>query len=520
MLEPLALRPAWTRRLGIRAQLLALLLPSMAALLAVDSWIDYHAYSATLSDAYDQVLVGRVLALDDSVSVDARGLIELKQPFAEPSVPEAMQARQKQLHVGVVPLDGSGRPEGPERMLAGQADLPAPGTPPHGATGAGRAGAISFYEAEYHGDRVRIAALSRVMQDGAGRRNELRIRAAESTSRREEARQDLLRRELLAVVRMLLAMVAAVWIGLAWILKPLEQLRDRLRQRPAQHLAPLDESQVPGEVVPLVQAVNHHIADYRALLLQQAEFLADASHQLRTPLAIMMTQAGYALREQDPQRTRETLHAILAQLGRSRRLSDQLLAMAHASRTEEAEEAPVVDLNRIARDVVLQYLTLAHEKNLDLGWRDARGDDVPEDAEGPPAVPVRAQGAELQEVLANLLHNAIRYTARGGHITVRVRMQEGQAFAEVRDSGPGIPADRHEAVFRRFQREGEDAQASSTETGATRGAGLGLAIARAYARRNGGDIILMPGEPRADGGHGLCAALQLPVADAAAVHKE
>jgi len=206
----------------------------------------------------------------------------------------------------------------------------------------------------------------------------------------------------------------------------------------------------------------------------------------------------------------ETLHAILAQLGRSRRLSDQLLAMAHASRADQGGEAPVVDLNQVARGVVLQYLNLAHEKDQDLGWRDARGEDVPDSTQGPPAVPVRARAEELQEVLANLLHNAIRYTPRGGRITVGVRIQDGEAIAEVRDSGPGIPADRHEAVFRRFQRESEDAQA---DPGASRGAGLGLAIARAYARRNGGDIVFGPGEAREDGGFGLCAALRFPLVD-------
>lgn len=513
MPEPRLTRPAWMPRLGIRAQLLALLLPGMAALLAVDSWTDYHAYSATLSDAYDQVLLERVLAVQDSASVDAAGNFGLKPPFVAPSGLPAMPSERKYLYVGVAPLDGSGRLAGSERALAGVADLPASGSP-QSVIADGRGGTIGFYEAPYHGQSVRVAVLARVVRDGLGGRHQLRILAAEETGRREQARQDLLRRELLAVVRMLLAMVLVVWIGLAWILKPLERLRELLRQRSAHQLAPLDASQVPNEVAPLVEAVNHHIADYRALLDQQGEFLADASHQLRTPLAIMMTQAGYALREQDPARMRETLHAIVAQLSRSRRLSDQLLAMAHASRAEEGEDAPVVDLNRIARDVVLQYLTLAHEKNLDLGWRDARGEDVADGAGGL-GVPVRARSEELHEALANLLHNAIRHTPDGGRITVGVLVREGVAFAEVRDSGPGIPADRHEALFRRFQREVDGAQPSGAGEAPARGAGLGLAIARAYARRNGGDIVFAPGEPNAQGGRGLCAALRLPLAVAA-----
>jgi two-component system, OmpR family, sensor histidine kinase TctE len=212
-------------------------------------------------------------------------------------------------------------------------------------------------------------------------------------------------------------------------------------------------------------------------------------------------------------KTRETLQAIMDQLSRSRRLSEQLLALAHASRAGGDEPACVVDLNTVARDVVLQYLTLAHEMNQDLGFADARGDDAP-DAEEPhadAAVPVLADAAELHEALANLLHNAIRHTPVGGRITVAVRSEDGVGTVEVRDSGPGLPPDRYEAVFRRFHRDSEIAGAASG--GARRGgAGLGLAIARAYAHRNGGEITFAPGELRADGGRGLAARLQVPLA--------
>lgn len=523
MPEPHAPARAGYRRLGIRAQLLALLLPGMAMLLAIDSWTDYRVSSATIADAYDQVLLEPVFALDESVTVDPRGELALQQPFAVRSMFEATQARQKHLHVGVTPVDGSGRSTGPERTLMGPGDLPR--IPANASTDGGRSGPIVFYDAQYRGYAVRVATLRRVVQDGAGRRHELRIQAAESTGRREQARQALLRRELLEDGRMLFVMVLLVWIGLAWTLKPLERLRDMLRKRPAQQLAPLDPSGVPHEVAPLVEAVNQHIADHRLMLVQQAQFLADASHQLRTPLAIMMTQAGYALREHDPRKMRETLRAIIDQLSRSRRLSDQLLAMAHATRaTDEEEPAPVIDLNAVAREVVLQYLSLAHEMNHDLGWVDARGEDVEESTAagaGPPAVAVRAQAAELHEALANLLHNAIRHTPAGGRITVAVRTQQGTALAEVCDSGPGIAPDRHEAVFSRFHRGFHPAPSAAGPNAVVRGgAGLGLAIARAYARRNGGDITFSEGEPRPDGGRGLCARLQLPLAESSPAHKE
>ncbi len=164
---------------------------------------------------------------------------------------------------------------------------------------------------------------------------------------------------------------------------------------------------------------------------------------------------------------------------------------------------PVADLNAVARDVVLQYLPLAHAKNQDLGWDDIRGEDVPDsESSGEPAAPVRAQAAELHEALANLVHNAIKHTPAHGSISVGVRIEGAFAVAEVCDNGPGIAADRREALFERFSRRAVDSG----------GAGLGLAIARAYARRNGGDIVLQDAPPGAAGALGLCARLVLPLA--------
>lgn len=504
------------RRAGIRAQLVALLLPGMAALLAFDSWTDYHDSTRALTRAYDQALVEPVVALDQSVSVGANGELVLAQPFDVLSMFEATEARQKFLHVSAQPLDASGRPAGPELSLMGPPDLPS--VPPGvklAPVGDGRGAAITLFDAQYHGAAVRVAEGRRVVRDGTGRAHQLLVQAAEGTGWREQSRESILRRELIEDGRMLLVMVILVWLGLAWTLRPLERLRDVLRRRTPAQLEPLDASGVPGEVAPLVEAVNHHIADHRRMLQEQTQFLADASHQLRTPLAIMMTQAGYALREHDARNTHETLQAIMDQLSRSRRLTEQLLSMAHASRTEENEAPrPLVDLNTVAREVVLQYLTLAHEMDQDLGFVDARGEDADIEEENAdrsaPAVPVRAEAAELHEALANLLHNAIRHTPTGGRITVAVRAEPPLAIAEVRDSGPGIAPDQYEAVFRRFHRDSEQP--------ATRraGAGLGLAIARAYARRNGGDITFAEGEARADGGRGLAARLEVPLARAAA----
>lgn len=399
-------------RFGIRARLLALLLPCVLGLLALDSWNDYRELQGLAQASYDRALL-------DS-------------------------AETRRLGATLAP-DGT-------------------------------------------------------LQRDAATAEARRLREA-GAAQREQAESASLRQHLLRDVRMLLVVVVLVWLGVTWSLRPLERLRRSVVHRHGQMPEPLDPSGVPHEVAPLVDAVNQNVAGYRQLLERQSQFLADASHQLRTPLAILMTQAGVALRETDTAQLHDTLRAMVAQIARSRRLCEQLLSLAHATDDAAATEAlPLTDLNAVAKEVALQYLTLAHEKDQDLGWVDAH------------AVPVRADAAELHEVLSNVVHNAIVYTPVGGHITVRAGTTGDMAWAEVSDDGPGIAPARRAEVFERFRQVGDRAGSGA------RGAGLGLAIARAYARRNGGDIVLADGDAAVDAGDaptrppGLRAVVQLPLA--------
>ncbi|HYP83652.1 sensor histidine kinase [Variovorax sp.] len=506
---------AEARRLGIRALLLALLLPVLVVLLAIDAWSDYRTISRVAADAYDQVLMEPVQALADSVTLDAAGQPRLAPAFSVQSMFEqSTGSRHKHLHVGLRALPGAaGAPEAPQRTLLGVDDLPAP--PPS------EPGALVFYDAEYRGYRVRVAALRQIYEGPPGTRQELLIQAAESSNVREQALAASWHQALWNDTRIVVLMVLLVWLGVWLSLRPLERLRRALAARRPGELAPLDTRGVPREVAPLVEAVNHHIARQSQLLAEQTRFLADASHQLRTPLAIMSAQAGYALREPDTAPLRETLRAILEQLARARRLSEQLLALAHATESTGAGASPVThaDLNAVAREVVLQHLPLALEKQQDLGWVDARGEAAAEAAEPDTdgidstgaageneVAPVAADPAQLHELLSNLVHNAIRYTPRRGRITVSVTLTADTAQAEVCDTGPGIAPERREAVFERFQH----GAVSAAGHGTGGGAGLGLAIARTYARRMGGDVLLGDA-PDIDGMRGgLQAVLRLP----------
>jgi two-component system, OmpR family, sensor histidine kinase TctE len=520
---------------GIRARLLVLLLPGVLALLAFDSWNDYRALKDIVQDAYDQALLEPVTALNNSMTLAGDGTLRIEARFDVQAMFEQMRPRYKHLHLGLVAIteeaNGANSPqirEAPavstntgqrtsslESTLMGVSDLPA--VPPAANKIATGGHTLVWYDGLYHGYAVRIVALQRTVYDGYGKPYHLLIQAAESTGPRDEAAASTLRQELLRDARMLAAVILLVWLGVGWSLWPLQRLRKSVLASPPDALAPLDAAHVPHEVRPLVEAVNHHMASHRQVLARQAGFLADASHQLRTPLAILLTQAAYALREPDVGRMRETLRAIVAQLSRSRRLSEQLLALAHASDPQDdVTPCTRVDANSLAREVVVQYLPLAHDKNQDLGWVHALGDDVLAEGDLPPAepakvvaamvAPVLAHGEELREALSNLVHNALTYTPAGGTVTVSTRFENQSVCVEVCDNGPGIAADQRVAVFERFVQLPEHAVAGSPR----QGAGLGLSIAMGYAQRNGGDIELVDASTRADGPRGLRAILRLP----------
>ncbi|MDB5893396.1 MAG: histidine kinase [Rhodoferax sp.] len=568
-------------RFGIRARLLTLLIPGILGLLAMDSWSDYHAMRNLVQDAYDRAMLESVNALRSGVGLAPDGSLRLNAPpFVLRTLQDESGPRHRHLHVGLTPL-GTATVAAPlsaphtsigapaERLLLGQADLPEPPLPPppsppprpplrpplpppmptvdnppgqpsptatttHGtatnlnamAQSPAAAAVTTWYDSHYDGGPVRLVAQRSRVVDGHGQAYDLLIQVSESTGPRGLAQAAAAQQALLRDARMVLVVILLVWLGVTWSLRPLERLRRSVLASKPYELKTLDTSDVPHEVAPLVAAVNQHVASYRELLDQQSQFLADASHQLRTPLAIMMTQAGVALREKDPAQHVATLRAIIAQVSRSRRLCEQLLSLAHASDSTPAVDTPQrVDLEAVAKNVVLQHLTLAHEKHQDLGWvgtPDCETTTAPGLAHAPEAVPVLARGAELHEALSNLVHNAIVYTPPGGQITVTVRRDGGMARAEVQDSGPGIPAARRAGVFERFHHGGTPADRA--QPGAPHGAGLGMAIARAYARRNGGDIELA-GASLLDvaavgfGGDpvrttGLRAILSLPLAEA------
>ncbi|MGP1614810.1 MAG: sensor histidine kinase, partial [Pollutimonas bauzanensis] len=397
---------------GIRFWLLVLLIPGVVTLLLFDSRSDYQALNFVTQEVYDSALLEPAKVLENSVEFNADGTLRIDPPFYAQVMLESRAGNRKYFRVEEVSpmalsLAGSSAQQLEGQTLLGMQGLPRP------ATLADNEGLPVFYNAMYRNDEVRMVALWRDLHYNGVHRQVI-VLVGESIDLRLRTQQEAWREGLFRDGRMLALAILLVWFSVEWALRPLNELRREIKARDVDDLMPLDAGRVPREVVPLVKAINHHIDLYRQVLDKQARFLADASHQLRTPLAIMRTQAQYAKREPDIARMRETLAAIIRQLGQTSRLTEQLLALAHASRNDAAPQAKI-DLNALAREVVLLYLPLAREKRQDLGWVDCGGGG---DTPGDTNAWVLGSDAEIHESIANLVHNAINHAGDGCAITV------------------------------------------------------------------------------------------------------
>jgi two-component system sensor histidine kinase TctE len=273
--------------------------------------------------------------------------------------------------------------------------------------------------------------------------------------------------------------VLLVWLALARGIAPLNELQQRIRRRESSDLSPIDEREAPEEVSPLVRAINDLLMRLDQSLAAQKHFLADAAHQLKTPLAGLRTQAELAQREidageNDPRAVKRSLQQIALSSQRAAHMVNQLLAMARAEDKEHASHRQSVNLARLATETVRDFVPKAMEKRIDLGY------------EGPDSgqsLPVRGHALLLREMIRNLVDNALQYTPAGGTVTVRVMDDPfGQVVVlQVEDSGPGIPAAEREQVFQPFYRSlGTDVD----------GSGLGLAIVREIVQQHAAEITL------------------------------
>ena len=336
-------------------------------------------------------------------------------------------------------------------------------------------GIVRFRSETMAEDQVRVASLylDPSVYAGAEQTDDapVLVQVGETLEKRAQLASEIVKGVILPQFLILPIAVLLVWAGLSRGILPLNQLQRRIRARSPDDLSPINPNDAPEELLPLIESFNDLLARLDTTVTRQRRFIADAAHQMKTPLAGLRTQAELALREHDPAELRRRLHNVADSTERATRLINQLLALARAeAQTVQAPPLETVELVHLARDVITNVFERALDKHIDLGLE---APDAP--------VPVLGIPVMLAELVKNLIDNALRYTPAGGAVTVRIEQGEGVATLEVEDTGPGVAESERALVFERFYRvlgSGQD------------GSGLGLAIVREIAHQHGADITL------------------------------
>jgi two-component system sensor histidine kinase TctE len=440
-----------------------MLLPPVAALLVLGAFGAYFLSLEPAGEAYDQALVDVAIALGDRIrSSGASVQIDLPDDTEQMLRTDKYDAIFYQLR----------RPDG--STLAGD-----PGLPPI-PDGAQPKDGVIAYDGVYHGRAIRVVA----MLVSCGGRNCI-VQVAETTNKRRNLARNIVLSSLVPELIITLMSLSLVWFGVKRGLAPLQDLSDEIRARSARDLRPIDPRQAPEEARPLVGALNQLFGEVAESSNNQQRFLANAAHQLRTPLAALQAHTELALAQGVPQAQRAELEQIHRATIRTARLATQLLALARAEPGGRRAEAFVpVNLRALVQDAADEWVHRALAKDIDLGFELAD-------------VQARGDALLLREALGNLIHNAIEYTPQGGCVTVRTGRRGAGSFLEVEDDGPGIPPAERGRVPERFYRVAGTPGA---------GSGLGLSIVREIAAAHGAALDIGAG----DSGHGCKVGLTFP----------
>ena len=397
-------------------------------------------------------------------ALEEKSLVIAQRVSAQPQPPLALPQHLPVTSAGVVTL---GAPTYRYQIRLPDGDYVAgdPGIPSHDPDYLPDSGAVSIRNARYHGEEVRVSAV-RLIANNTDQQSII-IQIAETTEPREALANEIIRGLIFPQFIVLPLAIVLVWFGLTQALKPLGILQQRIQDRRPEDLSPLQIRGVPEELAPLLSSFNELLERMGELMRLQRRFIADAAHQMKTPLAGIRTQAELALRTDDPHEIRRSLEQLIRSSERAAHVLSQLLTLARTESLDQAQYklTPVVfaaQLREWAQPWADQALSLGHDFGLEVD---------------PSAEDEKAWINPLMvcEMLNNLVDNALRYCLTNGIVTVRLRMIDGKLLLEVEDNGPGIPQAEQSLVFERFYRVlGHHAS----------GSGLGLAIVREIAKRH------------------------------------
>lgn len=448
---------------SLRAQLFAWVVLTLIGAICINLYLSFRSADATANLVTDHTLLASARVIAEAVRVDASGTVQIDIP---PAALEMFDTGYgDRVFYKVVTAWGN--------LVAGFPDLPRPERD--------RIGEDQIFRT----DGVRVLMLSHPVV-GLDQDSTISVAVAVTHNSQYAMRRRLWLSDFTKQLALVLLAGLVTIVGLQRGLAPVLRLRDAVRERGRQRLDPLDPHMVQNELRPLVHALNDHMERVQNQMAAQRRFVSNAAHQLRTPLALISTQASFAARETDNIRRDEALTALRSSTRQVTRLASQLLTLSRAEPGSRRPRNDTIDLAETARRVLETLAEEALRRNIDLGL----------EADDEMAVHIEGDGTMLREMLVNLVDNALRYTQAGGRVTVGVGREGETALLWVEDNGPGIPEAERAQVFERFYR------IMGTEP---EGSGLGLAIVREVVDGAGGSVTL--GEAQ---GGGLLVNVKLP----------
>jgi two-component system sensor histidine kinase TctE len=426
-----------------------------------------HVANQIADQPYDQALSENVAAIVRVVKIEGNH-VNVNFPASARAMLRADEVDT--LYYQVTGLRGE--------LVAGDRDIPWTEIP--ATIGADQ---ILFRDDSINGEEIRVAYAFLPPPEG---RVPVLVQVAETRNKRGNLASRIISGVLLPQFAIIPLAVILVYMGLSRGIAPLNRLQARIRGRRPGDLSPIPIRGVPEELRPVIIALNEMMERLEENLQAQQRFIADAAHQLKTPLTGIKMQTELALEEPDPEQLREFVVRIAAGTERAVHLATQLLVLARAEAShEKVHSVESLDLEVLAKQVTEQWVPRAMKAGIDLGF----------EGTGWPLV-IEGVRHLLGELLNNLIDNAVKYTPRGGHVTVRLRA-ETQALLEVEDNGVGIPPGERDRVFERFYRVlGNDAD----------GSGLGLTIVQEIAELHRAQVTLKTPES----GRGTCVQIAFP----------
>ncbi|WP_233804828.1 sensor histidine kinase [Paraburkholderia sp. HP33-1] len=451
---------------SLRGRLLWWLLLPLAAFVSISVVISYRFAHTTADLVQDNALLSSMRIIGEDIDWD-NGSVSIQIP---PAALELFESPEQDTVFYRVEAKGN-------RLLAGSPDLP---LPPHVSD------SPTLYSTHFaDGSPARAVAYARQLYD-SGHTEEVIVAVAKTEGSRDAMVWRLLRPQLSGEVLTLVLAMVFVYLGLTFELRPLMKVKDDVADRNASQLEPIRVARLHVELRPIVEAINQCIARMGQQAATQRQFISDAAHQLRTPLALLAAQIQFA-RQRDSRDA--PLGEALAGMHKSSRklttLTNKLLLLAQAESAAPANAGERIDLSALIAGVLEELIAFAQSREIDLG------------AELEDGLSVTGDEALTAALVTNLVDNALRYTQAGGRVTVQTQRRDEMAIVRVIDNGPGIRAEARERVFERFYRASAHAE----------GTGLGLPIVREIAHRQGGSVTLESN----DGGAGLVATVEMPL---------